>query len=154
MRSVEVIDTKKESDPPGRLVTNGRILVFSVGAGKEKSGLRAGRPDDHPAFWPSIVGERRRVLDEVESEYTGEECDGWVVLVNDQGNQVDLHPGSVRTAVSSSALPCDDGGRGAHLIKGRGRSAGKPSDRWTAEWETGSSTVRPRVRIDRPYEGA
>jgi hypothetical protein len=91
VHSVEVIDTKEESDPSGCLVTDGRTLVFAVSAGEEKPGLCAGRADDHPALRPPVVGERRRVLDEVEPEYAGEEGDSAVVLVNDQGNQIDLH---------------------------------------------------------------
>ena len=98
--SVEVIDAQEEPDPSGCLMTDGRALVLSVGAGKEEPSLRAGRADDHPAFWPPVIGERRRVLDEVEAEYTSEEGDGRVVLINDQRNQVDLHPGSVRMAAS------------------------------------------------------
>ncbi|BCJ51915.1 hypothetical protein Asp14428_33900 [Actinoplanes sp. NBRC 14428] len=99
VRIVEVINAKEEPDPSGRLMTDGRALVFSIGAGKQKPGLRAGRADDHPAFGPSVVGERRRVLDEVEPEYAGKEGDGRVVLVNDQGHQVDLHSGRVRVAM-------------------------------------------------------
>ena len=98
---VEVIDMKEESDPTGCLVTNCRTLVFAVGASKKEPCLRVGRANYHPALRPPVVGERRRVLHQFESEYTGKEGDGGVVLVNDQGNQVDLHPGSVRTVPSA-----------------------------------------------------
>lgn len=78
------LNTKKEPDPSGRLVTDGPTLVSAVGAGKKKPGLRAGWAHDHPTFRPPIVGERRRVLDEVESEYAGEEGDGWVRTTSTQ----------------------------------------------------------------------
>jgi hypothetical protein len=35
VRGVEVIDAKEEPDPSGCLMTDGRALVFSIGAGKE-----------------------------------------------------------------------------------------------------------------------
>jgi hypothetical protein len=103
IRAVEVIDAKEEPDSTGRLVTNGPSLAFSVCASKKDACLCAGRADDHPALGAPVVGERRRVLDEVEPEYAGEEFDGRVVLVNDQSNQVDLHPGSVYIDAPSSS---------------------------------------------------
>ena len=51
--------------------------------------------DDHPAFGSPVVGERRRVLDEFEPQYAGEELDGRVVLVNEHGSQIDLHPETI-----------------------------------------------------------
>lgn len=101
VRRVEVIDTEEESDSSRYLVTDGRALPLAVCAGKKKPSLRAGRTDDHPALRSSIVGERRRVFYEVEPEHAGEEGNGRVILIDDQGHQVDLHPGSIRTVVAS-----------------------------------------------------
>jgi hypothetical protein len=98
VRGVEVIGAKKEPDSAGCLITDGCTLAFSVCTGEKKTRLCAGRADDHPALGSSVVGERWRVLDEVEPEYAGEKRNGRVILVDDQGNQVDLHPGSVRAA--------------------------------------------------------
>src|SRR4051812_20940899 len=83
VRRVEVIDTQEVSDSAGCLVTDGCSLPLSVCASKQETRLCRGRADDHPALGTTVAGERRRVLDEVESEYAGEERDGGVVLVND-----------------------------------------------------------------------
>lgn len=55
VRGVEVVDTKKEPDPSGRLMTNGRTLVLAVGAGKKKPGF-ARRVAALP---PTVSGARR-----------------------------------------------------------------------------------------------
>jgi hypothetical protein len=107
---VEVVDTKKEPDSVSCLIGDGCSLAFSICTSKAKTRLRSRRADDYPPLGPPVVGERRRVLDEVEAEYTGEERDGGVVLVNDHGNQVNLHRGSVWVVVAYSALARVDGG--------------------------------------------
>jgi hypothetical protein len=55
------------------------VLAFC--AGEKDAGLRAGRPDDDPPLRPAVVGQRRRVLDEVESQRAGEEPDRLVVTI-------------------------------------------------------------------------
>ena len=95
IRGVEVIDAKEESDSAGDLLPDRHGLAFPVRPSEEDARLRAGRPDDHPALGAPVVGERRRVLHEVEPECSGEELDSWVVLINDHRNQVDLHLSSV-----------------------------------------------------------
>ena len=69
------------------LVTDRCSLAFRVCTSKEEARLRSGRTNDHPALGSSVVGERRGVLNEVEAEYAGEERNGRVVLVNDQGTR-------------------------------------------------------------------
>ena len=84
--------------------------MFSVGASEENPGLRTRRPDDDPPLGSPVIGQRRGILDEIEPEYVGEERDRGVVLVNDQGDQVDLHHGSVRR-VRRARRPRADSGR-------------------------------------------
>jgi hypothetical protein len=110
VRGVEVIDSEEEPDPTGRLVTNRPSLAFPVRPSKEDACLSAGRPDDHPALGSPVIGQRWRVLDEVEPEHAGEEFDGRVVLIHDQSNQVDLHLDSVGVDASFSS-PRDVGGK-------------------------------------------
>ncbi len=103
IRGVEVVNAKEEPDPTGCLVTNRPGLVFSVCPSKQDACLGGGRADDHPALGAPVIGERRRVLDKIEPKNTGEELDGRVVLINDQSNQVDPHPGSVRKLGTASS---------------------------------------------------
>ena len=96
VNGVEVVNAEEEPDPAGYLVTDRGTLVFSVSASEQNPGVGTRRSDDNPPFGSPVIRQRRGVLDEVEAEYVGEERDRRVVLVDDQGNQVDLHHGSVR----------------------------------------------------------
>jgi hypothetical protein len=68
-RAVEIVDAEEEPDSAGCLGTDSRSLAFAVRSDEKKPGLCPRRADDHPPLGPPAVGERRRVLDEVEAEY-------------------------------------------------------------------------------------
>jgi hypothetical protein len=108
IRGVEVIDAEEESDSAGDLLPDRPGLAFPVRPSEKDARLCAGRPDDHPALGAPVVGERRRVLHEVEPECSGEELDSRVVLIHDHSNQVDLHSGSVCAAAPSRVGCCLD----------------------------------------------
>lgn len=101
---VEVVDTEEEPDPAGYLVTDSGTLVFSVGARERNPGLGTRGPHDDLPLGSPVIGQRWGVLDEVEAEYVAEERDRRVVVIDNQGNQVDLHHGSVRGVDSCSPL--------------------------------------------------
>ena len=98
MRGVEVIDLEEKADAPGNLVSDRRRLTLPVRLGEQDRGVAAGWADDHPPLRPAVVGQRRRVLDQVKSESAGEEGNGLVVVVNDDRNLVEPHAGE-RTTV-------------------------------------------------------
>jgi len=83
-------------------------VLLAVRAGEKNAGLRAGRPDDDPPLRPAVVGQRRRILDEVESQCAGEEPDGRVVIIDNDRELLDPHeqqarPATRRPAVMTSA---------------------------------------------------
>ncbi len=87
---VKVINMKKETDTASELVTNRWLLVWPIGPGEENSGGCVGRANDYPSFGSAVAGERGFVFDEVESENVDEESNRLVVLVDDDGQQVDV----------------------------------------------------------------
>ena len=97
---VEVLDAQEEPDAAGELVPD-RARLLAVGAGEQEAGLGTRRPHDDPALGRPVVGQRRRVLDELEAERVDEERDRRVVLVDDQGE--------ARGAWAASKLPTATG---------------------------------------------
>ena len=85
---IEVIDPEEEPDTVADLVAGRRGLPLAVRAGEQDAGLAPGRPDDDPPFRPPVVGQRRRVFGQVESEDVREELDGPVVVVDDDRDLV------------------------------------------------------------------
>jgi hypothetical protein len=75
------------------MVSDGRRLALPVRLGEQDAGLTAGRAHDDPPLRPAVIGQRRRVLDQVKSEGTGEKGNGLVVVVNDDRNLVQPHAG-------------------------------------------------------------
>ena len=76
---------------------------------------RAGRPDDHPPLRPTIIGQRWRVLHQLEAE-TDEERDRRVVLVDDQGHQLDVRHALSLSCIEREAPPCRCPSGGATLV--------------------------------------
>ena len=100
VHGLEVVDAEEEPDAAGYLTTHRGALAFPIGAGDQDSRLGARRPDNNPPLGAPVVGQRWRVLHQVEAEHLGEERDGRVVLVNDQGNQIDLHDSRLDETIS------------------------------------------------------
>jgi hypothetical protein len=73
-------------------MANRRSLRVPVCAGEQDPGLRAGRADHHPALRTPVIRERRRVLHELEAEHSDEEVDRLVVVVDDDGHLLQIHP--------------------------------------------------------------
>jgi hypothetical protein len=92
---MEVIDAEEESDTAGCLVTHNSALTVAIRSGEKKSRLRARRSYDDPPLGAPVIRQRWRVLHEVEAQHSGEESDRGIVVVDDQGNQVDLHRSSL-----------------------------------------------------------
>src|SRR5262249_53187755 len=69
-------------------------------------GLRPRRANNNPALRPPIIGQRRRILDQLEPQHPGKELNGLVVVVHHNGNQVNSHqPENTR----DTAAPFDHG---------------------------------------------
>ena len=110
---VKVLNAQKEADTTGVLATDDRSLIVTVGLRQQEAGDRTRRSDDDPPFRPSIVGVRRRVLDELETKLVNEEGDRLVVITDDQADERQVHcwtvpdHGSLTSpAHSSSASTC------------------------------------------------
>ena len=58
---------------------------------RQESCCGTGRAHDHPALRTPVVGERRRVLDEIETQRPDEELDGGVIVVDHQRRELDMH---------------------------------------------------------------
>jgi hypothetical protein len=65
VRRVEIVDAEEEAHAAGDLIADRLRLVGAVGSGEQDPGLRADRPHDDPALGPTIVGSRRRIVDQL-----------------------------------------------------------------------------------------
>jgi hypothetical protein len=77
-------------------------LAFAISAGEQDACLTSGGPHDDPPLRTPVVGQRRRVLDQVESQDLHEELDGRVVVVDHDRDQVDPHDHHRRPRAQSS----------------------------------------------------
>ena len=75
----------------GELVADGSHLRLTVGSREEERGPGVGRSHDDPAFRTSACGHGRRVFDELKAEHVDEESDRFVVVVDDEGDLLDMH---------------------------------------------------------------
>ena len=99
---LEVVDAQEQSDAAGELIADRSGLPVAVRPREQQRGGCARRPDDDPAFpAPLAAGQRRRVLDQLKPETVDEEPDRLVVVVDDEGGLLDVHPpdGSGRTSL-------------------------------------------------------
>ncbi len=90
---LEVVNPQKEPDPARELIPDRTRLPVTVRLSEQQRAGRAGRPNDHPPLGPSVVGQGRRVFDELEAEDVHEEPDGTVVIVDDQRELLKMHAG-------------------------------------------------------------
>ncbi len=95
MRLGEVVDPQEEPDPSGELASDDGTLLVPVGECQQDAGHRTGRPDDDPPLRSTVVGRRRRVLDQLEADAVDEEGDRRVVVVDDDGHELDVHAASM-----------------------------------------------------------
>ena len=100
----EVVDPQEEADPSGVLSPDDGALLVPVRTRQQDAGGRARRADHHPPLRPTVVGRGRRVLDQLEAHAVDEEGDRLVVVVDDHGDERDLHgaimPGGPRRLVT------------------------------------------------------
>jgi len=84
-------------------------LLVTVGLREEQSGLRIGRSHDDPPLGSTVVGGRRRILDQLEAERADEELDCTVVVVDDERDVLDHHSCTLgrvpRTTATAGRLP-------------------------------------------------
>jgi hypothetical protein len=57
---------------------------------EQNAGLAAIRTNHNPALRPAVVGQRRRVLHELELQHVHKETDGGVVVPHDQGDKSEM----------------------------------------------------------------
>ena len=89
---VEVVDSKKQTDPTGKLVSESGSLTFTIGLSEQETCLRCRRPHDDPPLRTTVVGQRRRVLDKLEAHHRHEEFDGAVIVLDDDSYVFEMHP--------------------------------------------------------------
>ena len=94
---IEIVDAQEEPDATCELVTNRSRLSVTIGFRKEQTGAAivpvaaTGRADDDPSLWATVVGQRRPIFYELESESLDKESYGFVVVVNDQRDKIKFH---------------------------------------------------------------
>jgi hypothetical protein len=89
-------------------MADGPCLVVPVGASEEQPGGGARRSHDHPPLRTATFRrQRRRVLDQLEAQDVNEERDCGVVVLDDQGNLLEMHDTkpSTRTRRSREVTP-------------------------------------------------
>ena len=59
---VEVVDAQEEADPTRELSSHDGLLLSAVGACQQNARLGTRWANDDPAFWASVVRERRRIF--------------------------------------------------------------------------------------------
>lgn len=87
---LEIIDTKKQANPPGELGSDGVLLMVTVRLGEEQTGAPTLWPDDDPSLCSAVIGEGRLVLDQVEVQDVDEERDRLVVVSDDECNEIEM----------------------------------------------------------------
>jgi hypothetical protein len=83
------------------LVPDRVALTRSVGTRQQDAGRPARRPHDDPPLRTTVVRRRRCVIDQLEAKDADEELDRRVVVVDDDGGEVDVDRASVRSRRAS-----------------------------------------------------
>jgi hypothetical protein len=109
MRGIEVIDLEKEPDAVARLTADNRGLAITVGLGEQHASLRARGPDHDPPLRPSLIRDRGRIVDQVETQRIDEERNGGVVLVDHKSHESKAHSLHAMPPSSAAALGSVDG---------------------------------------------
>jgi hypothetical protein len=99
--SIEVVDAKEEGHPARGLGPDDRRLTFVVRTGQQDPRSRPRWSHNDPAFGLSLFGVGWRILDEIKAQSVDEELDCGVVLVYDEGDQVEVHRWSLRAGPSN-----------------------------------------------------
>ena len=74
------------------------VLSLAVGLRQQQPSLSLWWPHDHPSLWPTVVGRRRSVLDDLETQSIDEEPDCHVVVLDDQSAALDVHAATLGQA--------------------------------------------------------
>ena len=88
--AIEVVDAKEQADAPGELLADDGVLMLAVCLREQDAGLASGGPNDDPALRPPVVGQRRRVLHELELQHVDEEANRGVVVADDQRDKREM----------------------------------------------------------------
>jgi hypothetical protein len=87
---------QEEADPACGLPSDDGRLTGTVRSRQQQAGLGTWRPDHDPPLRAAVVGQRRRVLHELETRRAHEEVDRLVVVVDHHRDEAYLHATSVR----------------------------------------------------------
>jgi hypothetical protein len=109
-RAVEVFDAKEQPNAAGELTADQVRLILTIGAGEYEPGAAVGRSYYHPPRGAPVGRRRRGVLREDEAKWAGEELDGGVVLVDDQGHELERHR-QILGRRDAAVEPADHSGR-------------------------------------------
>jgi hypothetical protein len=72
-RGLKMVDAEKKPHATSELLAYSSFLNFAISLRKQKRRSGVGRPDHNPPFRPTIVRERRQILEELESELLDKE---------------------------------------------------------------------------------
>jgi hypothetical protein len=86
---------KEETHPAGGLLPDDGSLVFSVRSGQQQSGRGTRRPDHNPPLGTSVLRQGRRVFNELETQHADEKVDRWVIILDHDGDQAEMHHASI-----------------------------------------------------------
>ena len=87
---VEVVDAQEKTHATGVLFADDGGLLRAICPGEHETGFGVGGTHHDPPFRTAVGGHRPRILDELEAEHVNEKTDRGVVVVNDEGNEVDM----------------------------------------------------------------
>jgi hypothetical protein len=85
----EIINPKEQTDPAGKLLANDRSLPLAVGAREQNCSTTIDGTNNHPAFWPTVIRQRRNILDELELQDIDKKIDGRFVVLYNQGDELE-----------------------------------------------------------------
>ena len=102
---LEVVHSQEESDSASALFPDYGPLIVTVGPSEQDSCLPPRWSHHDPALGASVVGQRRRVLDELKVEHLDEELDRRVIVVHHDRDEFDERHS--RVSHRDEGLPCD-----------------------------------------------
>ena len=100
MAGIEVFHAQEEADTTGELPTDRLRLRFTVRAREPLACRRSRRTNNDPPLGATVVRAGRRILDEVKAEHSDKEVDRRVVLPHDEGNELEMRQGTLRSGTS------------------------------------------------------
>jgi hypothetical protein len=92
---IEIVHAEEEAHPATGLLPDGSSLIFSVSPREQQARHSTRWPDHNPPLSTPVVRQGRGVLRELEAQCVHEEADCWIVVVNHDGDEAEMHCTSI-----------------------------------------------------------